>query len=342
MVNLIVPVYNVERWLPRCLDSLSRQTLRDIEVILVDDGSTDASGVICDTAAASDRRFRVIHKPNGGVSAARNTGLDVARGKFVAFVDADDWIDPETCETALDTALKHRADITLWSYVREFPDGRRSPRPLAAGDTTFSGEAMRRLHRRVVGPVGDELRDPSLLHSWGTVWGKLYRREVIGRTRFVDTREVGSAEDALFNVEVFGHARRAVYIDRPMYHHRKTGGSTTGGHNPRLDEGWARLHTLMEQIITGRGLGEDFAQALDNRVALGLIGRSFNELRSPRDRAAKIREIRNTISTTAYHTAIERLALRRLPPGWRLFFAAARAGNAAAVLLLAHVIDRLR
>jgi glycosyltransferase EpsH len=339
-ISVIIPVYNVERWLAQCLDSMTAQTVPDMEIICVDDGSTDKSGRICDTYSERDERFRVIHKPNGGVSAARNDGIKAASGEWIMFVDSDDWLDPDTCEVALRAALDHSADVVLWAYTREFDNGRNSPRRLAAGDRAFSGEAMRALHRRVVGPVGDELRDPGQLHSWGTVWGKLYRREVITDTRFVDTRTVGSAEDALFNVEVLGRAARAFYIDRPMYHHRKFDASTTARHNPRLTEGWNRLHDLMMQ--TTSHLGDDFARALDNRVALGLIGHGLNELYSPRERTEKIATIRRIISTDRYRTAIGRLELRRLPLHWRLFFAAARGGHAAVVLLLLRVIERMR
>jgi glycosyltransferase EpsH len=340
MISVIIPVYNAARWLDLCVDSTRTQTFGDIEIILVDDGSTDGSSAICDAHAARDERVRVIHKPNGGVSAARNDALDAARGEWIMFVDADDWIDADTCERAMHAALECRVDIVLWGYMREFADGRHSPRRLAVGDTEFSGEAMHTLHRRVVGPVDDELRDPALLHSWGTVWGKLYRRDVIGGVRFVDTRKVGSAEDALFNVEVMGRARCATYLDRPMYHYRKSEGSVTGGYNPRLEEGWVRLHKLMERAIAERG--DDFVRALDNRIALGLIGQSLNELRSPRRYSGKVAAIRTIISTGRYRAAIGALPSGRLPIHWRMFFGAARSGRAATVLFLARLMDGLR
>jgi glycosyltransferase EpsH len=340
MISIIIPVYNVERWLAQCVDSALAQTHRDLEIILIDDGSTDRSGAICDTLATQDGRVRVIHKPNSGVAAARNDGIAAARGQWIMFIDADDWINSETCSTSLAAAIDHRADIVLWAYTREFPDGRPSPRSLMTGNHTFEGDTMRTLHRRIVGPVGEELRDPSLLHSWGTVWGKLYRREVIADTRFVDTRIVGSAEDALFNISVFGRAQRALYIDRPMYHHRKFDASTTGGHNPRLNEGWARLHTMMQDEIADSG--DDFARALDNRIALGLIGQGINESHSPRTRTEKIAAIRAIISTERYHAAVKGLPLSRLPLHWRIFFSAARHTRASIILSLVRLIERMR
>ena len=113
-VSIIVPVYNAEKYLQECVESALCQTLSDIELILVDDGSTDSSPTLCDQYAAQDRRVKVIHKPNGRAASARNAGLRAASGEYVAFVDADDWISPDMYEKMLQT----NADVTLCDYVR--------------------------------------------------------------------------------------------------------------------------------------------------------------------------------------------------------------------------------
>ena len=113
-VSIIVPVYNAEKYLQECVESVLCQTLSDIELILVDDGSTDSSPTLCDQYAAQDRRVKVIHKPNGRAASARNAGLRAASGEYVAFVDADDWISPDMYEKMLQT----NADVTLCDYVR--------------------------------------------------------------------------------------------------------------------------------------------------------------------------------------------------------------------------------
>ena len=101
LISVIVPVYNVAAWLPRCVDSVLTQTYQNLEILLIDDGSTDASGEICDAYAEKDPRIRVIHKKNGGLSSARNAGLDVSNGQYIGFVDSDDWIEPEMYEKML-------------------------------------------------------------------------------------------------------------------------------------------------------------------------------------------------------------------------------------------------
>lgn len=122
-ISVIVPVYRVERYLPRCLDSIVAQTFMDWECILIDDGSPDNSGAICDEYAKQDSRFVVIHQENAGVSAARNAGLAAARGEWIAFVDSDDWIDRETYEVAYNHAVKCNADMVQWGYCRSDGQG---------------------------------------------------------------------------------------------------------------------------------------------------------------------------------------------------------------------------
>lgn len=116
MISVIVPVYNVERYLPRCIESILKQTYQNIELILVDDGSPDRSGAICDYYAQKDKRIRVIHKENGGVSSARNAGLDVAKGKFINFVDGDDWIPNDSLEKLYYAMQKSDAQLLVGCY----------------------------------------------------------------------------------------------------------------------------------------------------------------------------------------------------------------------------------
>ena len=112
LISVIVPVYNVEAYLPRCVDSILAQTYKNLEIILVDDGTKDRGGVICDEYAAKDPRVKVIHKENGGLSSARNAGIDVARGEYLAFVDSDDYLEPEAMEVLLNAAVSNNVRLT--------------------------------------------------------------------------------------------------------------------------------------------------------------------------------------------------------------------------------------
>ena len=122
MLSVIIPVYQADKFLNRCVDSVLSQTYVDLEVILIDDGSTDNSGRICDTYASLDKRVRVLHKSNAGVAAARNSGLDMAVGEYITFVDSDDYIEPNMYQSLIDVAQNHDCDIVMCDCLKEFPD----------------------------------------------------------------------------------------------------------------------------------------------------------------------------------------------------------------------------
>ncbi len=123
LISVIVPVYNVERYLEKCVESVCRQTYKNLEIILVDDGSTDRSGEICDALSKTDARIKVIKKENGGLSDARNAGMEIASGKWWIFVDSDDYIAPNTVETMLRAAVENRCEIAICNMVRIYEDG---------------------------------------------------------------------------------------------------------------------------------------------------------------------------------------------------------------------------
>ena len=188
MISIIVPVYNVASYLPQCLDSLVNQTYRELEIICVNDGSTDGSLAILEEYSKKDERIKIISRENRGISCSRNEALDMAQGEWTMFVDSDDWIDLNTCESALNLALQHQADVVMWAYVREFK--KQSLPKLYLSETTIWKENISQLHRRIVGPINEELIRPDTLDSWGTIWGKLYRSSFIHSNspiRFVDT-----------------------------------------------------------------------------------------------------------------------------------------------------------
>lgn len=217
LVSVIVPVYNVEKYLNQCLDSIVAQTWYNLDVILVDDGSTDNSGAICDEYARSDARIRVVHKKNEGLSAARNTGLDIARGEFIGFVDSDDWIEPNMFEDLymgfFKSDVSHKNVLftngMLYDYddttkqevlARPWPWKRERPQTISSSD------------------LGKAFLSESSNHY---VWSKLYRREVFDLVRF---REGRNDEDTLFTYELAKAIRKSdwvvVEIDSIIYHYR--------------------------------------------------------------------------------------------------------------------------
>lgn len=202
MISVIVPVYKVEAYLDECVQSIVNQTYRDLEIILVDDGSPDHCGAMCDAWAAKDSRIKVIHKENGGLSDARNVGLDIASGEYIAFVDSDDWIMSDMYEKLLTAMKKESADISACNILSCFPDRER-----AYGCEEYT--------------VGDSEKILSMLYD-DTVysvsaWNKLYRRELWEDLRF----PVGKiCEDAFTTYLLVDKAERIVQIPDALYCYR--------------------------------------------------------------------------------------------------------------------------
>ncbi len=212
-VSIIVPVYNAEKALRRCVDSILNQEYTDFEVLLVDDGSQDTSGAICDEYAAADPRVRVVHKVNTGVSDTRNTALDLARGRWLQFLDSDDWITSDATKLLVRTAEQHGCDLVISDFYRVV--GERVSRK---GDIEEDGVLSREEFARHM------MENPADFY-YGVLWNKLYRRELVERYRIRMDADVRWCEDFLFNLEYILHGERFCALQVPIYYYVKTEGS---------------------------------------------------------------------------------------------------------------------
>ena len=208
LVSVIVPVYKVEPYLERCLDSLVSQTLKEIEIIVIDDGSPDRCGEICDAYAAKDVRFRVVHQENAGVSAARNVGIELARADYLMFVDPDDWVDPEYCRLPYQTALEHSADLVLFPYLRHVNGRNTIHTPDDLEGVKSRDEAVKLLFHGIgVGPTN-----------------KCYHRNLFSTLRFPEGRLY--EDNAVTHWAVYS-AETVFFLRRPLYYYYRRKGSTT-------------------------------------------------------------------------------------------------------------------
>ena len=340
MVSIIVPVYNVERYLRQCLDSLVNQTYQNIEIICVDDGSTDASSEILTEYALKNSKVRVICQENSGLSVARNVGFSFATGEYVMYVDSDDWIDVCTCEKAVFKAEEHAADLVMWPYIREFPN-RSAPKVIFSEEKTFHAAECRELQRRMVGLLGTELAHPENADALCTVWGKLYRRELIAQNEihFTDLQRIGTYEDGLFNLHYLAHVKNATYIPDYLSHYRKNSGMTSK-YRKELAAQWKNLFSDMRGYIEKGGYGSDFEQALNNRISLSIIGLGLNAVALTNRKA--LAEIRNILSDKEYRAAIKTLPMRYFPPHWWVFFACCKLDFSVGVFVLLKCMERIK
>lgn len=217
-VSVIVPVYNVEKYLQRCVDSIKSQSLRNIEIILVDDASPDSCPYMCDMFAKQDSRIKVIHKKNEGLGFARNSGLEVAKGEYVYFVDSDDYLCQGSLELLYRTAHKEKLDICFGGIVSEDDDGRQERKvPAYAGSKFYQPEIRQIVLAGMLGSDPGKKTDANLRMS---VWQGVYRRQWIedNNLRFSSEREFIS-EDIVFHLNALPKAFSMMYVNDCVYCH---------------------------------------------------------------------------------------------------------------------------
>lgn len=244
--SVMIPVYNIKEYLEKCVDSILAQTEQDFELLLVDDGSTDGSGTLCDTLTQKDGRIRVIHQENGGPGCARNTGIRAAVGKWLLQVDGDDWIDPELLEKTIEAGERENADLVMFGM--RFVDG--------------EGKALATLTENVPKDVGLTLKEhKNLLLTAPATANKLYRRDLFQRAG-VEYPPRMWYEDARLTPMLMAEAGRMVFLDFIGYNYLQRFGSTM--HSTNLDRNSEILDTF--DAILGyfrkKGLFEEYKEEL--------------------------------------------------------------------------------
>lgn len=266
-ISVIVPVYNAEGFLRRCTDSVLSQTYRELELLLVDDGSPDRSGEVCDAVAREDSRVRVLHKPNGGVSSARNLGLAEAAGEYVAFLDSDDWLEPDALELLL-RALRDAGADTAGCGNYNVRDGARSVEAPALPAGVHGKKEIR--EKLVLRLLGDRLRQPLLN---GYIVRFLYSRSIIERNAI--TFEGPYLEDELFLMEYFCHAESLAVVDKPLYNYYWNPASVTHRYMKNYTDVFRRFMERKEALAQRYGL--DMPLWRENTVWASLLIAVSNE-----------------------------------------------------------------
>ena len=222
LISVIVPVYNVKTYLDECIQSILNQTYKKLEIILVDDGSTDGSGELCDSYAQVDSRINIIHKENGGLSDARNKGMEVATGEYIGFVDADDYIESNMYEVLVNAAKEK--DAVLVSARYKYSGDRKDTTPGETGAVN-SIESVDFLSHLIS-------QDGIIVTSY-SVWDRLYKRSLISSLRFPKGL---CYEDIVFSTKAILDAKKVIYVDKKLYNYRVRNDSISQGHELRYDK----------------------------------------------------------------------------------------------------------
>lgn len=260
-LSVIVPVYNVEKYLEECVDSLLNQTLSDLEIFLVDDGSTDRSGAIADRFAKEyPDRVHTLHLENGGQGRARNAALPLATGDYIGFVDSDDWIERDMYEKMLDRAEQTGADVVVCDFLEHYADGREQTLPACFQDHPLSAA--------------------------GSSCNKIFRRSLVGDLRFPEGLWY---EDFYFSAVMLLRSKRTEFIPEPLYVYRRGQESTMHNNNARKNLDMLKIMELIEREI-GPDKREDFDFLVINHVVLDSISRLARQ--DAPDKAEVIRAFR--------------------------------------------------
>lgn len=283
-VSVVIPVYNIEEHLRKCLDSVAGQTLREIEIICVDDGSTDSSPEILDEYAQKDVRFHIIHQENTGPGIARNYGIEKATGEYLIFLDSDDWFESDFLEKTVHHARETEADITICRAV-EFDTNT---------NLTLPSEWMLKTNKLPNGLTFSPQEIPHQLFrfTWGWPWDKLYRRAYLTESGF-SYPDLSNSEDLSFVFLSLASANRISIIDTALVHHRVNRGSSVSNSRERNPEAPYQAIKLLEKELKQRNLYDYYEQGFLNWAMEFLIWNvaSMKEKQVQKESFSKLKEI---------------------------------------------------
>lgn len=216
-ISVIIPVYKVEQYLRQCMDSVVNQTYKNLEIILIDDGSPDGCGAICDEYAAKDERIRLVHQENKGLSVARNVGMGMATGKWISFVDSDDWCELDMYEKVIASAEENDVDIAMYGSYRNNGENQFENQVFENDFVTDDENYIFKLQLSALnwhyGPEKTHWRQ-------GYPWDKLYKASLITDNNLSFASHIRADEDIVFNLHAFHFAKKVSYTNHPLYHYR--------------------------------------------------------------------------------------------------------------------------
>jgi len=309
-VSVIVPVYNVEKYLSRCMDSLLKQTLKGIEIILVDDGSADNCPVICDEYARQDSRVKVIHKQNEGLGFARNSGIKIATGEYIAFVDSDDYVDVTMYETLYRFAeIKGKADSVSCGFFREIA-GNKFQRVVDSGKPIVF-ENKEDINGVILDLIASEPHFRAERKYELSAWATIFKKTIIdgNKIRFYSERELGS-EDIVFKVDFWKYASSIAFIPETFYVYCLNISSLTQTFKPEKYERFKKLY----DVLHDRTKDFDTGKLRVNRFFIGYTrGHIFNLMVSELDKYDRITTLRDICNDNIWETIKKEYPARYLP-----------------------------
>lgn len=316
-ISIIIPVYNVEKYLDTCVQSVVNQTLKDIEIILVDDESPDSCPHMCDNYAVKDERIKVVHKNNGGLGFARNSGLEVATGKYVTFLDSDDYVDLETYEHLCTLLEKHTLDAIFYKFIR-FSDNNDNIQTRVNDDVElYQGESIKKLMLDIIASEPSAKVDHKIQCSSCSA---IYRLDIIKKNniRFHSERELIS-EDLIFNLDYLSHVDNVGFNFSEHYHYRLNNFSLTSTVRTNRIEKNITLYNYINQNLKNWNLDVDKGSERNNRLFIGYSRSAIVQLLKS-SYELKMQWLDNVLSNEIWACLYKIYDWRKLPLYQCLFF----------------------
>lgn len=334
LISVIVPVYNVEKYLNRCIESIQKQTYKNLEIILVDDGSQDGSPQLCDEIARRDNRIRVIHQKNAGQGFARNTALDIATGAYVAFIDSDDWISRDHIHNLYNSLKECTADIAIGSYTAVGLDQSQKICRTSLAERTYEGQEI--TNKLILPLIGADQGFHSDVQVNASSSMSLYSMKLIAEygIRYLDVRQV-VGEDLFFNLDVYYRAGKIVVVDEVGYYYFENENSTSRKYDNKRFLRTLEFKRILEQRATFFGMEKEAKLRIERsflmkvRIIVRLIVTADNM-----PKRQKIRTIKNILCDNVVHDSLVFYPMEAYIPAIRILAKLMRDRRSALVYYL--------
>ncbi len=314
--SVIVPVYRVEAgYLKECVISIMHQTMRELEIILVDDGAPEENAAILDAYARMDERIRVIHQENAGASAARNAGLAVCSGEYVTFVDSDDYIDPAMLEKAYSQAQKQELELLMWGTYKLYPDETVVYGPYVDDIPLFNEKQKEQLMLKTMAGSLPVYEYPCSRYGSGSCCSKLYLLSFLRQNHLLYPVGIKRAEDVNFNIRVFEAAERIGYLNEHLYYYRQLEGSATYRYRENGIAVFTDALLKLKEFLTETHKPEFFMQVFYMRCMfffLESMDMDYCNRENPKPFAKRMKEMRSVLDQDPYREAFLRLSYENL------------------------------
>lgn len=313
LVSIIIPIFNVEKYLDRCIESVVNQTYKNLEIILVDDGSTDSCPQMCDEWGLKDSRIKVVHKENAGLGMARNTGIDNASGEYIFFFDSDDYVDVTTVERCVKSAVENDSEVVAYGRNDVYDDGRIVPRGIKTEKTLFSDSEI----CNIVLPA-------MFTYEFGfgiSSCGKMYKTELFNRLnkRFVSEKQIIS-EDAYFAIDLYTDVKKVSVVCENLYFYYKRGNSLTQSYDPGRQTKNDKFYIKSVELAKSRGLSEKVINCIAVRYQIYTFSAIKQVVATGLSKSEKKKEIRKIFKSKVLRSTLTKDIIAKHNKKLRLFY----------------------